>query len=47
MKNKVQFQKGYSLIDFMNDYGTEEKCRNTTVSVALAGWFSLFGMWEQ
>lgn len=29
MKNKVQFQKGYSLIDFMNDYGTEEKCRNT------------------
>lgn len=27
MKNKVQFQKGYSLIDFMDDYGNEEKCR--------------------
>jgi len=28
MKNKVQFQKGYSLFQFMKDYGTEEKCRN-------------------
>jgi len=27
MKNKVQFQKGYSFIDFMDDYGDEEKCR--------------------
>ena len=27
MKNKVQFQKGYSLIDFMEDYGSEEKCQ--------------------
>jgi transposase-like protein len=25
-KNKVQFQKGYSLIDFAKDYGTEEQC---------------------
>ena len=27
MKNKVQFQKGYSLTEFMKDYGTEEQCR--------------------
>ena len=28
MRNKVQFQKGYSLTEFLNNYGTEEKCRN-------------------
>ncbi len=28
MKNKVQFQKGYSLVEFMRDYGTEEQCQN-------------------
>lgn len=27
MKNQVQFQKGYSLIEFMKDYGTEDQCR--------------------
>jgi len=27
MKNKVQFQKGYSFLEFMRDYGTEEQCR--------------------
>jgi DNA-directed RNA polymerase subunit RPC12/RpoP len=27
MKNQVQFQKGYSLIDYIKDYGTEEQCR--------------------
>lgn len=26
-KNKVQFQKGYSLTGFIKDYGTEEQCR--------------------
>jgi transposase-like protein len=26
-KNKVQFQKGYSMVDFIKDYGTEEQCR--------------------
>lgn len=25
-KNQVQFQRGYSLFEFMDDYGTEEKC---------------------
>jgi transposase-like protein len=25
-KNKVQFQKGYSLVDFIKDYGTKEQC---------------------
>jgi transposase-like protein len=26
VKNQVQFQKGYSLIDFFNHYGTEDQC---------------------
>jgi hypothetical protein len=26
-KNKVQFQKGYGVVDFIKDYGTEEQCR--------------------
>lgn len=25
-KNKVQFQAGYSLFEFIKDYGTEEQC---------------------
>ena len=25
-RNRVQFQKGYSLVQFMDEYGTEEKC---------------------
>ena len=25
-RNRVQFQKGYSLVQFMDDYGTEDKC---------------------
>ncbi|GAA3929061.1 IS1595 family transposase [Litoribacillus peritrichatus] len=25
-KNQVQFQRGYSLFEFMDDYGSEEKC---------------------
>jgi len=33
MKNKVQFQKGYSLFQFLKDYGTEDKCRK-----ALFNW---------
>ena len=28
MKNKVQFQQGYSLAEFMEAYGTEQKCRH-------------------
>ena len=32
-KNKVQFQKGYSLADFLKDYGTETQC-----SQALFKW---------
>ena len=27
MKNKTQFQRGYSLREFMEEYGAEEKCR--------------------
>jgi hypothetical protein len=28
-KNQVQFQRGYSLFEFMDDYGSEEKCEQT------------------
>jgi transposase-like protein len=28
-KNKIQFQKGLSLIDFLSQYGTEEQCRES------------------
>ncbi len=27
-KSKVQFQKGYSLFEFLKDYGTEAQCEN-------------------
>lgn len=27
-KNKVQFQKGQSMPDFLAQYGTEDQCRN-------------------
>ena len=26
-KNPIQFQQGFSLGEFMDEYGTEEKCR--------------------
>ena len=26
-KNKIQHQKGYSLFEFMQDYGTENQCK--------------------
>lgn len=29
MKNLIQFQKGYSLAEFLQDYGTEEKCEKS------------------
>ena len=32
MKNIIQFQKGYSLIEFLKDYGTEELCRKALFS---------------
>ena len=25
-RNRIQFQKGYSLVQFMDEYGSEEKC---------------------
>jgi len=28
MKNSVQSQAGYSLPEFMGEYGTEEQCHN-------------------
>ena len=32
-KNQVQFQKGLSLPEFLEQYGTEEQCRE-----AVYGW---------
>lgn len=32
-KNQVQYQKGYSLIELFNDYGTEAQC-----TAALFSW---------
>ena len=31
-KSKVQFQKGYSLFDFLKDYGTEDQCENALLT---------------
>ena len=33
VKNKIQHQKGYSLFEFMQDYGTENQCKK-----ALFNW---------
>lgn len=39
-KNKVQFQKGYSLSRFINQYGTEEKCRQRLFNIRWTNGFS-------
>ena len=31
--NKVQFQKGLSMVQFMERYGTEDKCRAAVVAL--------------
>lgn len=31
-KSKVQFQKGYSILEFMDQYGTDEQCRKSLES---------------
>lgn len=31
-QNRIQFQKGYCIIEFMRYYGTEEQCRQTLES---------------
>ena len=30
-KNMVQFQKGMSIPEFMDNYGTEQQCRDTLI----------------
>ena len=32
-KNKIQFQKGLSLSDFLEEYGTEEQCFKSLVKL--------------
>ena len=39
-KNKIQFQKGMSIPDFMDRYGTEEKCRQTLFRLRWPGGFA-------
>jgi len=36
-KNKVQFQKGYSLSEFLADYGTEAQCQQALSPSNLIG----------
>jgi transposase-like protein len=38
-KNQVQFQKGYSLVDFIKDYGTEGQCRQALFKWRWPGGF--------
>ena len=42
LRNRVQYQKGYSLTKFMNKYDTEEKCVRT-----LFLWHWPNGFWDQ
>ena len=30
-RNRIQFQKGYSLTQFMDEYGSEEQCMQALV----------------
>ena len=39
--NKVQFQKGLSIAEFMERYGTQEKCHAALVAIAMADRFCL------
>ncbi len=34
-RNKIQFQPGLSLTEFLNRYGTEEQCRPPTESLPI------------
>ena len=46
-RNRVQFQKGYSLTQFMDEYGSEEKCtRRCFVGVGRTGSFAQSGHWR-
>jgi len=40
-KNKVQFQRGYSLPEFFNEYGTEEQCTQALFVWKWPDWFYL------
>lgn len=44
-KNKIQFQQGISLPEFLATYGTDEQCRRRPVSMALAKRFHLPRVW--
>ncbi len=41
-KNKVQFQKGLSLSEFMDNFGTEAQCE---VTLEAAQWFFMRQLW--
>ena len=39
MKNKIQFQKGISLIDFLKQYGSEQQCRDAVFKLKWSNGF--------
>ena len=45
--NRVQFQKGLSMAEFMERYGTEEKCHAALVASRWPNGFVCSGMWQQ
>ena len=44
--NKVQFQKGLSMVQFMDQYGTEEKCHAAVVALRWPNGFVCPGCGE-
>ena len=42
--NRVQFQPGLSMTEFMDLYGSDEKCEAGAGRIALACWLCLLGV---